>query len=172
MESGKIVLLCVVAAIGYGIVHDQVTTRICIEYFTVFHPPVFPTRDPTLLALGWGIIATWWMGAFFGVLLAITARASARPKVAARSLVRPVLLLLGIMAASAILLGFIGYALARSGMIAPPIWVRNELPQYSHAAFMADWWAHNASYAGATLGGIVLCVMTYRKRVNARNQTS
>jgi hypothetical protein len=172
MESVKIVLLCVVAAIGYGILHDQVTTRVCIEYFTVFHPPVFPTTDPTMLGLGWGIIATWWMGAFFGVLLAIAARASAGQKVAARSLLRPVLLLLGIMAASAFLLGLTGYTLASSGMIAPPIWIRSELPQYSYPAFMADWWAHNASYASATLGGIVLCVMTYRRRVNARNQIS
>jgi hypothetical protein len=169
MEFGKIVLLCVVAAIGYGILHDQVTTRICIEYFTVFHPPVFRTTNPTLLGLGWGIIATWWMGAFFGVLLGIAARAGAHPRVAARSLIHPVLLLLGIMITSAFLLGLTGYLLARNGMIAPPIWVRNELPQNSYTAFMADWWAHNASYASATLGGIVLCVTTYRKRVNARN---
>ena len=63
MESLKIILLCVLAAIVYGILHDQVTARVCVEYFTIGHPPIFHTDDPTLLAFGWGVIATWWMGA-------------------------------------------------------------------------------------------------------------
>jgi len=33
MQSIKIILTCVVAAILYGIVHDQITARICVEYF-------------------------------------------------------------------------------------------------------------------------------------------
>src|SRR3979411_1520576 len=98
MEFAKIVLLSIAAAICYGILHDQVTARICVEYFTVFHPPVFPTDDPTLLALGWGVIATWWLGAFLGVVLAISARTGRRRKVAARELVRPVLRVLAVMA--------------------------------------------------------------------------
>jgi hypothetical protein len=31
----------------YGIVHDQVTARVCVEYFTVGHPPVFQTNSDT-----------------------------------------------------------------------------------------------------------------------------
>ena len=78
MQSCKIVLTCVFAAVLYGIIHDQFTAHICVEYFSVFHPPVFSTTSPALLALGWGVIATWWMGAFLGVLLAIAARAGSR----------------------------------------------------------------------------------------------
>jgi hypothetical protein len=52
VEFLKIVALCIVAAVVYGIVHDQVTARICLEYFTEFHPPVFLTSSPTLLGLG------------------------------------------------------------------------------------------------------------------------
>ncbi|MFI5379272.1 MAG: hypothetical protein ACHRHE_08245 [Tepidisphaerales bacterium] len=37
------ILLCILAAVCYGIVHDQVTARICVEYFTIGHPPVFLT---------------------------------------------------------------------------------------------------------------------------------
>ena len=170
MEFAKIVLLSIAAAICYGILHDQVTARICVEYFTVFHPPVFPTDDPTLLALGWGVIATWWLGAFLGVVLAISARTGHRRKVAARELVRPIQRLLAVMALSALLCGMTGYVLTRRGMISPPVWVQGVLPQRSYSAFMADWCAHNASYAAATVGGIVLCVMTYRKRVGAQFQ--
>ncbi|MBN1395803.1 MAG: hypothetical protein JW959_12345, partial [Pirellulales bacterium] len=68
MEPLKILLLCVDAAIVYGVLHDQVTARVCVEYFTVGHPPVFATDSPTLLAFGRGFIATWWVGLILGVL--------------------------------------------------------------------------------------------------------
>ena len=71
MEAVKIALTCVIAAVLYGIVHDQFTARICIEYFTVFHPPIFHTQSPTLLGIGWGVVATWWVGAFFSVPMII-----------------------------------------------------------------------------------------------------
>lgn len=80
MESLKIVVLCVLAAAAYGVIHELVTARICIEYFTILHPAIFPTTSPTLLALGWGILATWWVGAILGVLLALAARAGSRPR--------------------------------------------------------------------------------------------
>jgi hypothetical protein len=94
MRSLKIVLTCVIAAVLYGIIHDLVTAHICVEYFSVFHPPVFETNSPTLLALGWGVIATWWVGAFLGVLLAVSARLGNRNKIEARQLLRPILQLL------------------------------------------------------------------------------
>src|SRR5215475_10424584 len=97
IQTLKIILTCVAAAIIYGIVHDQVTARICIEYFTVFHPPAFATQSPTLLGLGWGIIATWWVGLFLGLLLALSARAGSRPKLSAVQLVRPITKLLLVM---------------------------------------------------------------------------
>ena len=78
MESVRILVLCVVAAMGYGVAHDQFTARVCVEYFTVGHPPVFSTDDPTLLGIGWGIIATWWVGLLLGVPLAVVARAGSR----------------------------------------------------------------------------------------------
>jgi hypothetical protein len=58
METVKIVLLCIGSAVLFGIVHDQVTARLCVEYFTIGHPKVFGTESPTLLAFGWGVIAT------------------------------------------------------------------------------------------------------------------
>src|SRR5437899_8227771 len=98
MRTLAIILMCVIAAVAYGIVHDQVTARVCVEYFTVGHPPVFGTDDPTLLGLGWGIIATWWVGALLGVPLAVVARAGSRPKRSVGSLVPPVATLLSVMA--------------------------------------------------------------------------
>ena len=62
MHAVAIVVLCIGSAVIYGILHDQITARICVEYFTIGHPPIFPTESPTLLGIGWGILATWWVG--------------------------------------------------------------------------------------------------------------
>jgi hypothetical protein len=164
MQTFKIILTCIAAAVLYGIVHDQITARICVEYFSVFHPPVFPTQSPTLLALGWGVIATWWMGAFLGILLAVSARAGSRTKVEGGALVFPIAKLLATMAALAAIAGVVGYALSSRGTIAPPEWIASVLPQTRHARFMADWWAHSASYFVGFFGGIALCIATFRRR--------
>jgi hypothetical protein len=119
MQSLKIILACVVAAVFYGVVHDQFTAHICVEYFSVFHPPVFSTTSPTLLALGWGVIATWWMGAFLGVLLTCAARAGSRNKIDASELVCPISKLLVAMGFLASVAGLTGYLLASRGTIAP-----------------------------------------------------
>jgi hypothetical protein len=58
MQSIAIIFLSVAAAIVYGIVHDQITARICIEYFTIGHPRLIDSDSPTVLGLFWGVVAT------------------------------------------------------------------------------------------------------------------
>src|SRR5262249_49676939 len=157
MRSLRIVLTCIAAAVLYGIVHDLFTAHICVEYFSVFHPPVFSTKSPILLAISWGVLATWWMGAFLGVLLAFSARAGSRSKIEASSLIRPISKLLLIMGLLAVVAGLTGYTLTRRGTIAPPHWAASVLPPTRHARFMADLWAHYASYLFGVTGGILLC---------------
>lgn len=70
MEALRIVALAVAAAVAYGVLHDQVTARICVEYFTIGHPLLVPSYSPTLLALAWGVVATWWVGLVGGLVLA------------------------------------------------------------------------------------------------------
>jgi len=167
MEALKIAATCVIAAVLYGIVHDQFTARICIEYFTIFHPPVFHTQSPTLLGIGWGILATWWVGAFFAVPMILAARAGSRPTLRASQLLSPIASLLAVMAASAVLFGMIGYVLARNGVLATK-WLTFTASPTLRYRFMADWWAHSASYGTAFVGGVVLCAMTYRRRRRLR----
>lgn len=163
-ESLKIVLVCIAAAILYGIIHDQFTARICVEYFTLFHPPVFGTKSPTLLAFGWGVIATWWMGAFFGILLATAARAGSHPKLSVVALLKPIGKLLAVMAGCASMTGLLGFVLAKQGIIFPPHWVSDSLAPTVYPRFIADCWAHNASYAVGFFGGIILCAWQFRRR--------
>lgn len=56
------VALSVLAAVVYGILHDQITARICVEYFTIGHARLIDSDSPTVLGLFWGVVATWWVG--------------------------------------------------------------------------------------------------------------
>jgi hypothetical protein len=163
-----IILLCIGLAIVYGIVHDQITIRICVEYFTIGHPRVFQTDSITVLALGWGLIASWWVGLIIGVPLAIAARVGNRPRRSAHSLIRPMLILLVVMGASAVLAGFIGNYLAEKGSVVllDPLWT--EVPEQRHVAFLTDLWAHSASYIVGFVGGVVLIAKTWRDRGRIR----
>jgi hypothetical protein len=167
MQSIQIIALSILAAVIYGILHDQITARICVEYFTIGHAPVFPTDDPTLLGIGWGIIATWWVGLILGVPLAIVARAGDHPKRTAASLVRPIVMLLAVMAGGALLAGITGWLLARSGAVFLVGPIAERVPVGRHVPFLADLWAHSASYLFGVVGGIVLMIHVWRSRRSA-----
>lgn len=120
-EGFKIVGLCILAAVAYGEVHDQITARICVQYFSRFHPDILNTENPTILALLWGFIATWWVGLIIGAALALTSRYGVEPKLSARQLVRPVLMLLGVMGIGAAITGAIGGSTRGDFAIRPPV---------------------------------------------------
>lgn len=157
MEVGKILLLCILSAVAYGILHDQVTARVCVEYFTIGHPPVFPTDSPTLLGLGWGIIATWWVGLMLGLPLACVSRLGVWPKLTVAGLFRPIGVLLGAVGCVSLMAGFTGFFMARSGMVWLVEPLRSLVPESKHAFFIADLWAHLAAYGVGSLGGLILC---------------
>ena len=165
IESLKITILCIVAAIVYGILHDQVTARVCVEYFTIGHPPIFPTDDPTLLAFGWGIIATWWMGAILAVPAVLASRLGLWPKLDAAHLVRPVCVLLLVMACSSLLAGVSGYFVAKAGAVQLVGSLAYRVPAAKHVAFLADLWAHLAAYGVGFFGGIGVSIwVLFRRR--------
>lgn len=165
MEAIRIVLFATFAAILYGILHDQVTAHLCVEYFTIAHPPVFLTESPFLLAIGWGIIATWWVGLSLGIGLAAAARIGAAPKLSLAQLRRPILAVMLASALAALVAGIAGAVLAAQG--SPPIpepWPAI-IPPEKHVAFAAVLWAHIASYAAGALFGLVLILHTAWRRV-------
>jgi hypothetical protein len=160
MEALKIVLFSTIAAIGYGILHDRVTAHVCVEYFTIAHPPVFPTESPFLLAIGWGVIATWWVGLPLGVLLAAAARIGSQPKLRLADLRRPILWLMAASGIAALVSGSTGATLVGMGALpAPGDWAE-AIPPEKHVAFSFDAWAHSASYLSGAVGGLFLIVRT------------
>jgi len=165
LKTLSIVLLCTVAAVLYGIAHDEITARICVEYFTLGHPDIFGTEPPTLLGIGWGIVATWWVGLFLGVVLAFAARFGKRPKVAPRALVRPVSRLLLVMAYCASLAGLLSLIAARLHWVSLEGELAAIVPPSKQNGFLVALWMHSTSYGVGFLGGLFLTFKTWRGRV-------
>jgi hypothetical protein len=49
---------------------DLVTANVAVAYFSVHHPRIIDTQNPWLLALIWGVAASWWFGLIGGILVA------------------------------------------------------------------------------------------------------
>jgi hypothetical protein len=165
MQALLIVFYSVLACVLYGVIHDQFTTRICLEYFTVGHAPLFATQDPTLLAFCWGFVATWWVGLFLGVPLAVFARAGSRPPRSANSLLKPMAVLMGCTAFAAATAGVIAYFAAGRGWIALPPAMAGRLPPETHTPFLVDWIIHNTSYTAGFVGGLFLMAWVWWTRI-------
>jgi hypothetical protein len=168
IEAAKITGFSVAAAIVYGVLHDQVTAHVCVEYFSVAHPPVFPTTSPFLLALGWGVIATWWVGLPLGLGLAAAARIGRAPRFGlaeVRSAVVKLMLVTGVLA---LLAGLVGAFLGARGDTA--LFASQFVPPEKYVAFSFDAFAHEASYDFGAIGGLVVIVLTVRRRRRARAQ--
>lgn len=126
-ECSKICAGAIGAACLFGIINDQVTARVCPEYFTQgFHRRAIKrqngwifrqlkqTNSPTKLGLIWGIIATWWMGALLSVPLVLTARIGSKHKISMQNMIKPTIATLGFMGACSAAAGFLGYRAARA----------------------------------------------------------
>jgi len=168
MQTIKIISFATLAAVVYGILHDQVTAHVCVEYFTIAHPPVFPTDSPFLLAIGWGIIATWWVGLPLGGLLAAAARIGSAPKLGLGELRRSILLLMVVSGCIAIASGAIGATLVAMQVTDLAGGWGDVIPKEKWVAFSFSMWAHAASYMAGALGGAFVIASTIRRRLSIR----
>ena len=156
-RKSLIVLISVAAACVYGVLHDQVTARVCIEYFTVAHPPLFHTESVTMLAFCWGVAATLGIGILLGFVLAAASQGGTPAPEALAGVVRAVVFLLLIMALAAVVAGLAGYLLSRLQIVALPSAFASVIPLAQHDRFTAVWFAHCASYLAGLAGSAFLC---------------
>ena len=168
LQKAKIILLSTVAAIAYGIVHDQITAHLCVEYFTIAHPPLFPTTSPTLLGICWGIAATFGVGALLGIVLALVSQSEGLPPVPLLRLFKSILVLLAVMAISASLAGLVGFQLSRRSLICLPAGLAEVIPASQHHRFMAVWFIHGASYLVGLAGGSLVILRIWWARGRPR----
>ncbi|MBE2282682.1 MAG: hypothetical protein IAE77_04385 [Prosthecobacter sp.] len=173
MKYIRIVLFAIGSAIVYGIIHDQITTRVCIEYFTVAHPRLILSESPTVLGLFWGVVATWWVGLGLGLPLALASRVGQGPKLEWRDHRRGMGWLLGFMAALAAVAGVCAWLATRTQ---DPVHLADltgqQITPHLRSRFLAAWAAHGTSYGGGFVGGLALIVLTIVRRRRMRRAPS
>ena len=167
-QNAKIILLATFAAIAYGILHDQITAGLCVEYFTIGHPPLFHTTSPTVLGICWGMAATFGLGALLGLILALVSQSEGMPPVPIRRLFNSIVALLAVMAISASLAGVIGFALSRRSIICVPAAFAELIPRSRQDRFMTVWFVHWASYLVGLIGASFIIVRIWRARGRPR----
>jgi hypothetical protein len=167
MQNIYIVGQCILAAVVYGIFLDQITVRICVEYFNVGHSSFINSDSPMLIGLFWGVTASWWVGLLLGVPLVVAARVGNRPKRGARSLARPTVELAVLILIIAAAAGIAGGMLASWGDVYLVKPLASRIPREKHVEYIAVLWAHNTSYIAGFVGGLALIVRTWHSRSGA-----
>ena len=142
----------------FAILHDQITARLCPEYFTVAHPDnglpgLFHNPSPTILGFAWGIAASLGPGMLAGILLALSAQAGPHPPKPPRTVFLATLPLFALMGIIASFAGYLGHHL-------------EPLPDLR--AFTAVLHAHRATYLTGTLGALLLAALLLFSRRPSR----
>lgn len=99
--------------------------------------------------------------------LAVAARIGSRPKRSAASLLRPIAVLFAVNAVCALIAGIIGWILASNGVVYLVDPIAKQLPPDRHVPYLADLWAHNASYIIGFFGGLVVIAWVWYARGRA-----
>lgn len=149
----------------YGALHDQLSYTISPEYFTHFkyhqfgfEPSWFGGHRPTVAVIGF--LASWWVGAFIGVVLGLVCLRFRTARWMLRMLLRGTLMTLCIAAVSA-LAGLL-YAQVELALAGLP--QRNfPLGVTDPEAFHSVGTMHLFSYEGGVLGLLVAVLYLFRQ---------
>jgi len=168
MQILRIVLLWIIAAICYGIAHFTVTAQFSSEFFTVDHRRAINSDHPVVLAVIWGVLDYWLIGALLGIMVGMAARLPLGPArmIDARNIVRSLTVLLVATATVSAIAGIIGWFLARhDAMTLHEYWpTASQVPADRHDQFLASHLAWAASWVVLFSGGVWLTVATLLRR--------
>lgn len=144
---------------AYGILQDQVSARLCPEYFTDMHPPIPGLTDPTLMGIAWGFLAAWWGGALVGYIAGMVATSGPRhPPLPVRALVRPLLVTVLVVALVTTLAGVSAWRHVELFDVRFETWVSHVVPpgRQRNAFVVASY--HFVAYGASVISGVTLCV--------------
>ena len=167
-------LVCVAVAIVYGVVNDQVTSRISWEYFFYgkdLAKVLGPETPPDSFALSReaakiGAMATWSVGLILGVAILIANNPRRdRSQVSFRELMKLLPIVLAITVAFAIVFGVLGW-FGLLNWISQDFREMARMNMFRPRHFTAAYGAHLGGYVGGLIGGALAVwhVLHQRKR--------
>jgi hypothetical protein len=161
----RIVLLCGLGMIGYGALQDQISARLSPEYFTIGHAPVPGISHPTLVGIAWGFLGGFPGGIALGIPLALAATLGDLPRLTARTLARPLLIVLAVTAIGTLIAGASGAYNASVVNIAIGEPWASFVPHERQWHFFVVACAHFGTYLGAGIAGCGLCLWAIWRRL-------
>lgn len=163
---------CAAIATVYGMVNDQVTSRISWEYFYYgkeLAPILGPQTPPNALKLSLqamriGAEATWWAGLIFGAAMLIANNPGRIGRqLSFKSLAKRLPMVIGITAVLAVIFGFAG-ANYYLNWISPDFRDLVAMDYYRPHRFMAAWGVHLGGYVGGVIATIYAVTSIVRER--------
>lgn len=171
-----LILLSTLLAAAYGALHDQVSYTLCPEYYTRFKFIEFSMAPDANAALQLahpryhvalvGVIATWWFGAFLGIILGLVSLIFKGWNAMFRMGAGAILRTLGI----AVIFGIAGYFYGRFYLAT--IGVNWPLPDHlvHRDDFISVGSMHNFGYLGGIVGMLAGIVYLVRERIRMRRR--
>lgn len=169
LPSLQIIGITIAACMVYGLVHALAATQISIIYYAAFYPfPPVLLENPVLFGLVLGVATSWWLGLSLGVILALACRKGDKPKLGWKSLVKPLLVFVGIALVCTAIVGGIAYVLSIKGMLELPDAIWHLIMYEEEAGFWAVGFMNLTAYLAAMVGCIwmVLRIRSTRKRLS------
>ncbi len=160
----RFVLMGLATLVAYAVLQDQVSARLCPEYFTVMHPPIPGLTDPTLLGISWGFLGAWWGGAMLGLGLGMVATVGPRPVLSPRELVRPLAVYVGGLAAVTALTGYTVWRHANLLDVSLGPGTTDPVPPENRRGLLTVACYHFSCYATGSIGGVILCAWVWTVR--------
>ena len=157
-------LLGIGVMVGYAMLQDQVSARLCPEYFTVFHNPLPGLTNPTLVGIVWGFVGSCWGGAIMGYAVGLAGTLGPRQSLTVRQLVIPMLLLTGAIAVVTVITGLTAYRHAVMFDIRLDPVIDPDVPFQRHHELFTVACYHLAAYVTAVVGTVILCIAVARCR--------
>lgn len=145
-----------------GVCLDFVTANVAVEYFTVHHPRILSTENSWVLAVFWGVAASWWFGAIAGVIVAYVNHRRPSP-------LPPKQILRWVMIACVVLWIVMIATLAAVLAITNMIPLDERRPTFEHdRRLIGVAVAHQFEYLLGAIAALVIAIMTWRAK-NLRN---
>jgi hypothetical protein len=150
---------------AFGMILDQISVRLCPEYFTALHSPIVGLTEPTLLGMAWGFLGSWWGGALWGYLAGVIATSETQfPPFTVRNLIRPMLVTISFVAIVTTITGLTVWRHAEMFEIHFVGWLTTAVPvERQKNAFIVACY-HFSAYISAIVGGMTMCVWLGWKR--------
>jgi hypothetical protein len=156
--SSRIVAVCILTMVAYGITQDQFTARMSPEYFTLAHPPIEGLTDPTLLGITWGFLGSWWGGFILGIFLANTATLGSNPPLPLRALRVPLAAFVLFIAFVSMTCGLCAELNGRAFDISIHENIKSQLAEPHPRAIFVVGCIHMGAYISAIVGSIGVCL--------------